>query len=67
MTYWAYWFFDYSLTRWKVSDLLYIPMFFGESAMFIGLILMLVYAVIEFMDYVKDFSNSIFAVDKEEI
>jgi hypothetical protein len=42
-------------------------MFFGESAMFIGLILMLVYAVIEFMDYVKDFSNSIFAVDKEEI
>lgn len=67
LTYWAYWFFDYSLTRWKVSDLLYIPMFFGESAMFIGLALMLIYAVIEFVDYVKDFSDSIFAVDKEEI
>jgi TRAP-type C4-dicarboxylate transport system permease small subunit len=67
LTYWAYWFFVYSLTRWKLSDLLYIPMFFGESAMFIGLILMLIYAVIEFVDYVKDFTNSLFAADKEEI
>ncbi|MBA1335744.1 MAG: hypothetical protein HPY66_1371 [Firmicutes bacterium] len=67
LSYWAYWFFVYSLTRWKLSDLLYIPMFFGESAMFIGLILMLVYAVIELVGYIKDFGNSSLTSDKEEL
>lgn len=67
LTYWAYWFFVYSLTRWKLSDLLYIPMFFGESAMFIGLILMLIYALTELAGYIKDFGNSLFAVKEEEI
>jgi len=50
LTYWAYWFFSYSLRLWKLSDLLYLPMFFGESAIFIGLVLMTLYTVIELID-----------------
>lgn len=53
--YWAYWFFQYSLTRWKLSDLLYIPMFFGESAIFIGLILMVFFSFIELLDRIQEF------------
>lgn len=50
LTYWAYWYFMYSLKVWKVSDLLYIPMFIGESAIFLGLLFMLVYAVLDFYE-----------------
>ncbi len=48
LTYWAYWFFTYSFTTWKSSDLLYIPMFFGESAVFVGLVLMVIYSTLDF-------------------
>lgn len=47
LTYWAWWFFMYSLNTWKLSDLLYLPMFFAESALFIGLILMTMFTFIE--------------------
>lgn len=67
LTNWARWFFVYSFTRWKVSDLLYIPMFLGESAVFIGLVLMAVYSVIELVDYIKDYANSFDIADKEGI
>ena len=50
LAYWAYWFFVYSFNQWKLSDLLYIPMFIGESALFIGLLLMLIYAVTSLAD-----------------
>ena len=48
------WFFAYSLKLWKTSDILHIPMFFGESSMFIGLVFMLFFGIIEFIDNVKD-------------
>lgn len=54
LTGWAYWFFAYSLKLWKTSDILHIPMFFGESSMFIGLVFMLFFGIIEFIDNVKD-------------
>ncbi|QEK11490.1 TRAP transporter small permease [Crassaminicella thermophila] len=57
LTYWAYWFFTYSLKMWKVSDLLYIPMFFGESSIFIGLTLMTMYSAIELYDMIKNLLN----------
>lgn len=47
LTYWAFWYFIYSLKMWKLSDLLYVPMFFGESAIFIGLLLMTFYSIHE--------------------
>jgi len=58
LTYWAYWFFDYSLAMWKESDLLYIPMFYGESAVFVGLVLMTGYSIIELRDCLKLFRNT---------
>lgn len=54
LTGWAYWFFAYSLKLWKTSDILHIPMFFGESSMFIGLVFMLFFGIIELIDNVKD-------------
>ena len=55
LTYWAFWYFTYSLKMWKLSDLLYLPMFFAESSIFIGLVLMVFYALVEFYDMIFDF------------
>lgn len=55
LTYWAYWFFDYSFSMWKESDLLYIPMFYAESAVFVGLVLMTGYSIAEFTDCLEMF------------
>lgn len=57
LTYWAYWFFVYSFSMWKESDTLYIPMFYGESAIFVGMVLMTSYSILEFMDDLKLFRN----------
>lgn len=54
LTRWAFWLFTYSLNLWKISDMLHIPMFFGESALFIGLIFMLFFGVLECIDYIKE-------------
>lgn len=62
LTYWAYWYFLYSFKVWKFSDLLYIPMFFGESAIFIGLLLMTLYAASDlYQDGKKLFFNKAIA------
>lgn len=53
LLYWAYWLFSYSLNLWKTSDLLYIPMFFMEVAPFVGLVLMVFYAVLQLFDSIK--------------
>lgn len=53
--YYAWWFFMYSLSKWKLSDLLYIPMFFGESAVFIGLLMMIFFTFVELLDRVADY------------
>lgn len=57
LLYWAYWLFTYSLNLWKTSDLLYIPMFFLEAAPFIGLILMVFYAVLHWIVDLKTLLN----------
>jgi TRAP-type C4-dicarboxylate transport system permease small subunit len=44
LTYWAYDYFRYSLRVWKESPTLYIPTFYAECALFIGLVLMTFYA-----------------------
>lgn len=56
LTYWAYWYFMYSLKLFKYSPLLKFPMFFAESAIFIGLVLMTIYTAVEWKD---DFTESI--------
>ncbi len=44
LTFWAYDYFRYALRVWKESPTLYIPTFYAESALFIGLVLMTFYA-----------------------
>lgn len=55
LTYWSYWLFSYSLKLWKTSDMLYIPTFFAESSIFIGLVLMSFYTLLELIEYTKCF------------
>ena len=45
LTYWAWDYFRYALRVWKESPTLYIPTFYAECAMFLGLVLMTLYAV----------------------
>ena len=50
---WAYWYFTYGLKIQKTSAILHIPMIIGQSAVFIGLLLMIVYGAIELLDYIR--------------
>jgi TRAP-type C4-dicarboxylate transport system permease small subunit len=43
LTYWAWGYFRYSLRIWKESPTLYIPTFYAECSLFIGLLLMTLY------------------------
>ncbi len=51
---WAFWYFQYSFGLWKTSGILKIPMFFGESSMFLGLAFMLFFAALEMIDYIRE-------------
>lgn len=53
LTYWAYEYFRYALRVGKESDMLYIPLVLGESALFIGLLLMSAYTAWELADHVR--------------
>ena len=44
LTYWAWDYFKYARRVWKESPTLYIPTFYAECALFIGLVLMTFYA-----------------------
>lgn len=54
LLYWAYWYFAYGMRVQKTSAILHIPMVIGQSAIFIGLSLMVFYAIIELLDYIRD-------------
>nr|WP_240194631.1 TRAP transporter small permease subunit [Desulfopila inferna] len=45
LTYWAWEYFRYALRVWKESPTLYVPTFYAECSVFIGLVLMTMYAV----------------------
>ncbi|PAB58482.1 TRAP transporter small permease [Anaeromicrobium sediminis] len=66
LTYWSYWYFLYSLKVWKYTDLVKVPLFFGESALFIGLTLMTIYTAVELVDYIQIFARSL-RKEKEEL
>ncbi|MFO8063855.1 MAG: TRAP transporter small permease [Spirochaetota bacterium] len=50
LTYWAFEYFMYAMRIWKLSNLLYLPLFFGEAAMFVGLLLMTFFTIVELID-----------------
>jgi len=54
LTYWAFGYFQYSFKVGKASALLYIPLIYGESAIFISLALMSFYTAVEVKDYFKN-------------
>lgn len=45
LTYWAWDYFVYAKTVWKESPTLYIPTFWAECSLFIGMVLMTIYTV----------------------
>lgn len=67
LTRWAFWYFTYSLQLWKHSDILDIPMFFGESSMFIGLVFMLFFGLLELVDNTKKAISLFRAQSDEEV
>lgn len=48
LTWWAWDYFLYALRTWKLSPTRYIPTFYAECSLFIGLALMTVYGTIHF-------------------
>ena len=59
---WAYWYMTYGLRVQKTSAVLHIPMIIGQSAIFIGLLLMILYAVVELLDY----ATAVFSKEKND-
>jgi len=59
LTFWAFKYFLYSFKVWKVSNLLYIPMFIGESAVFVGVLIMTLYAAMDIFHNFKKLRASV--------
>jgi TRAP-type C4-dicarboxylate transport system permease small subunit len=53
LTWWAWDYFLYALRTWKLSPTRYIPTFYAECSLFIGLALMTVYGAFHFVRNVK--------------
>ncbi len=49
LTYWAWDYFKYAKRVWKESPTLYIPTFWAECSLFVGLVLMTIYCVHYFL------------------
>ncbi len=52
MVCWTYPFFIWSITRGGTSQALLLPMYYSQSAVFVGAILMSLYFFVEFVDYI---------------
>lgn len=57
LTYWAWDFAAYSLRVWKESPTLYIPTFYADVALVIGLVLMMAYIVVHLVGHLRDLAN----------
>lgn len=51
LLYWAYWYFEYAMRVKKTSAILHIPLVIAQSSLFIGILLMVIYALVECYDY----------------
>lgn len=54
LLFWLFRHFSYSLSVWKLSPLISMPMFFAESALFVGVLLMTLYTVSDVFRSIKD-------------
>lgn len=55
LTYWGYDFLKYSLRVQKLSDILFIPWIYSEATVFVCMALMLLYTIVEFLEYMHLF------------
>lgn len=53
LTWWAWDYFRYAMRVWKESPTLYIPTFYYESALFVGMVLMTGYVVWHLIHHLK--------------
>jgi len=63
LSYWGYWFFVYSLERWKLSDVLRIPWIIGNASFTVGFFLVTMYCAIDIVISIKTLKNT----DKEAL
>lgn len=52
---WAYWYLTYGMRVQKTSAILHIPLIIGQSAIFIGLSLMILFTIVELLEYALAF------------
>lgn len=57
LTYWAWDFAAYSLRVWKESPTLYIPTFYADVALVVGLALMMAYIVVHLVGHIRELAN----------
>ena len=65
LTWWGWDFFRYSLRVWKESPTLYIPTFYSDCAVFIGLLLMTLWTVASLIKHVRTLATHDPALDVE--
>lgn len=58
LTYWAWDYFRYALRVWKESPTLYVPTFYAECAVFIGLVFMTFFALRYFARHCRQLFSS---------
>lgn len=56
LTYWAWDYFLYAKTVWKESPTLYIPTFWAECSLFVGLLLMTIYSCWYLLKNIRKFA-----------
>lgn len=57
LTYWAWDFTKYSLRVWKESPTLYIPTFYVDVALLIGMVLMMLYTAWHLLQHIRQLMN----------
>lgn len=58
LTYWAYFYFEYTVSKWRLSLILKYPMPLMEAPMFFCFMIMIVCAIKEFYKYLKIFRDT---------
>ena len=58
LTYWAYFYFEYTIDKWRLSLILHYPMPLLEAPMFFCFLIMIAYAVKELCKYFKIFKDN---------
>lgn len=58
LTYWGYDYLKYALRRNKQTDMLFLPWIYVEATVFISIFLMLVYTIVEFIEYMRLYAKT---------